>query len=170
MSTSVLIRGGRVVEDDFILLADDVEWPQDQPVIVSLARWERDRDAPVSRASFGVRLPNTADVRVLNPALLQVQAIVLEFPGISDGRAYSQARLLREALAYRGEIRATGAAVVRDQLLGMVRCGIDAFELRADQSPEGCIQALHEFSLAYQPGVANDPLSQVRPRRRTAAG
>lgn len=171
MSTALLIRDGYLVEDEFILLADDAEWPpQDKPVIVSLARWERDRDFLASRESFGVRLPNTVDVRVLNPALFQARLIVIEFPSFSDGRAYSQAHLLRETLGYRGEIRATGAAVVRDQILGMARCGIDAFELRADQSPEGCIEALHEFSLAYQPGVTSDPLPKVRPRRRTAAG
>jgi hypothetical protein len=46
---------------------------------------------------------------------------MLDFPKYTDGRAYSQARLLRERLGYRGELRATGN-VLRDQLLFMRRC------------------------------------------------
>lgn len=167
---TVLIRGGHVVPDEFVSVADEAELPQDHPVIVSLARWERDQDLMISRGgAFGVRLPNTADARTLNPSLLRAQLIALEFPAFSDGRAYSQASLLREARDYRGEIRATGAAVVRDQILGMARCGIDSFELRADQNPEGCLEALREFSLAYQPAAESDPLPQVRRRRMAAS-
>ena len=53
--------------------------------------------------------------------------VALEFPKFNDGRAFSQARILRERYGYRGEIRATGK-VVRDLLLFMHRCGFDAFE------------------------------------------
>ena len=63
-------------------------------------------------------------------ALGRLHALVaLEFPKFTDGRAYSQARLLRERYGYRGEIRAVGD-VLRDQLRFMARSGFDAFELR----------------------------------------
>jgi hypothetical protein len=42
------------------------------------------------------------------------------------------ARVLRERLAYRGELRAVGD-VLRDQIFLMRRCGFDSFALRPDR-------------------------------------
>ena len=64
----------------------------------------------------------------LNGDVHRFALIVLNFPKFSDGRAYSQARVLREHLGYQGELRATGQ-VLRDQLLYMHRAGFDAFEI-----------------------------------------
>ena len=50
------------------------------------------------------------------------------FPTFKDGRAYSQARLLRERYGFRGELRATGQ-VLRDQFLFLLRAGFDSFEV-----------------------------------------
>jgi uncharacterized protein (DUF934 family) len=161
---SLLIRHGEVVSDDPYQAVDDLAPLPAGPVIVSLARWAQEAAAlnPEQRA-FGVRLPNTADVLALDAAVLRAPLIVLEFPAFADGRAYSQARLLRDRRGYSGELRATGAAVVRDQLLGMARCGIDSFQLRADQSAEAGAQVWREFSRAYQPGsTATDSLPPVR--------
>ncbi|MGB5063692.1 MAG: DUF934 domain-containing protein, partial [Candidatus Competibacter sp.] len=81
-------------------------------------------------------------------------------PKFSDGRAYSQARLLRERHGYRGEIRAVGD-VLRDQLFFMARCGFDAFEPRADRSLEDALAAFGDFSASYQP-AADQPLPLYR--------
>lgn len=165
MSTLLDASGERA--ETWIAVADDEPLPREGAVLVSLARWEKDRETLAARRPFGLRLANTVDVATLDGSALEATLIVLEFPGFADGRAYSQARLLRDARGYRGQIRATGAAVVRDQLLGMRRSGIDVFELRADQSPAACLLALTEFSLAYQPGC--DPLPRVRELRRCIA-
>ena len=150
--------------DPFAAVGAEDELPASGPVVIPLARWERDRDALRARQSpFGIRLPNVVDVESLEASVLDADLLVLEFPSFGDGRAYSQARLLRDSRGYRGELRATGAAVVRDQLQGMARCGIDRFELRADQSLELCREALREFSIAYQP--ARDALPKVRELR-----
>ena len=53
------------------------------------------------------------------------------FPKFQDGRAYSQARILRERLGFRGELRATGQ-VLRDQFVFMLRAGFDSFEVKKD--------------------------------------
>ena len=53
------------------------------------------------------------------------------FPSFKDGRAYSQARVLREQYGFRGELRATGN-VLRDQFLFLLRAGFDAFEVVKD--------------------------------------
>jgi uncharacterized protein (DUF934 family) len=166
---SALLRlDGTDRRDSFIVVGVDDELPEGGSVIVPLARWERDRDALGARGlPYGLRLPNTVDVDRADAGILDAGLIVLEFPSFGDGRAYSQARLLRDARGYRGELRATGAAVVRDQLQGMARCGIDSFELRADQSLDLCRDALRDFSLAYQP--ARDGIPKVR-ELRLAAG
>ena len=76
-------------------------------------------------------LANTEDPR--SAKLEGVQRIDLQFPKFTDGRAYSQAFLLRRRLGYTGEIRATGDVLI-DQLVHMARQGFDVAVLRADQN------------------------------------
>ena len=78
-------------------------------------------------------LANTDDVLAQADAVAVAPLVVLQFPKWTDGRAYSQAVLLRGRLRYAGEIRATGDVVV-DMLPLLRRCGFDSAALRADQS------------------------------------
>ena len=78
-----------------------------------------------------LRIDNATDPRTL--ALDGVQRVELHFPKFTDGRAYSQAFLLRRRLKFAGEIWATGDVLV-DQLIQMRRSGFDAAVLRADQN------------------------------------
>ena len=71
-----------------------------------------------------------------------VKLIVLNFPKFTDGRAYSQARLLRERLGYTGELRATGRCYI-DQLPFMLRCGFDSFESEQKGFARGTGQGAH---------------------------
>lgn len=159
-----VIKDRRIVEDRWRHVADDAELP-DGPAIVSLARWIRERALLLERGEpIGVRLPNTTNVADLAADLPVLAVIALEFPKFADGRAYSQARLLRERYGYRGEIRAVGD-VLRDQLLFMARNGFDAFELRADRDLDDALEAFGEFSESYQP-AADQPLPLFRRRAR----
>lgn len=163
-----LIRNLIVDADDYTLLADDAPLPPAGKVIVSYARWQADRDALLaSGLVIGLRIPNTVDIATVLPEIAERPLIALDFPAFPDGRAYSQARLLAERFAYQGELRATGKAVVRDQIGFMVRCGFTSFELRADQDPAACLAAVHEFSLPYQ--QAADHAETVFLRRRAGA-
>lgn len=163
-----LIRDGAITEDDFVRLADDVAIPSAGKVLIGWDRWSAELSAPVSEAArFGVQLPNTLDVVDQWPQLQHLALIALSFPAFADGRAYSQARLLRDRLGFKGELRAVGNAVVRDQMQSLNRCGFNSFELRADQDAAECIAALHDFSRAYQP--AADHLPGVFGARRRAA-
>ena len=147
-----VIKNRQIVEDHWQAVADDAALP-DGPVIVSLARWQRVRTALLARGEpVGVRLPNTANVADLAADLPVLALVALEFPRFADGRAHSQARLLRERYGYRGELRAVGD-VLRDQLFFMARNGFDAFELRADRSLEDALKAFDEFSESYQPAA-----------------
>jgi uncharacterized protein (DUF934 family) len=154
-----VIKNRQISEDRWQHVADDAELPAG-PAIVSLARWQRERAALLERGQVGVRLPNTANVADLAEDLPVLEVVALEFPKFADGRAHSQARLLRERYGYRGELRAVGD-VLRDQLLFMARNGFDAFELRADRSLEDALAAFGEFSESYQP-AADQPLPLYR--------
>jgi uncharacterized protein (DUF934 family) len=163
-----LIRNGRVDTDDVVLLADEDALPSGVRAVVTLARWQTERETLASVVpKIGVLLPNTADLADVWPAIADRDLLWLSFPAFGDGRAYSQARLLRERYRYEGEIRATGAAVVADQAGEMLRCGFDAFALRADQKPERFIERLDAARSRtwYQAPAATSPVSK---RRRSA--
>lgn len=152
-----LLRDREIVRDEWHVLDAESALPASGQVIVELAHWQ-ELGAPASgdALQIGVRLPNTEDVEALWPALSALPMIVLEFPLYSDGRAYSQARLLRDRLGYRGRLRAQGE-VIRDQVLEMHRCGFDEIVPRADQSLEDCLRAFKDFSLAYQGAADGQP-------------
>ena len=84
------------------------------------------------------------------PHLNQLAAIALVFPTFRDGRAYSQARLLRERHGYRGELRATGQ-VLRDQFVFMLRAGFNAFEVKKDADADAFVSTVKRYSVFYQP-------------------
>jgi uncharacterized protein (DUF934 family) len=163
-----VILDGHITANDWQNLADDAAPPASGKLILSLKRFRAERAAlEAAGLVLGVRIPNTEEV---TPALAQELAglplIALEIPKFADGRAYSQARLLRERHGYRGEIRAVGD-VLHDQLFHMARCGINAFELRADQDPQDCLRAFANYDLAYQRGAA--PFETVWQKRRALA-
>jgi len=164
---SALIRNRQIVANDVTLLDDEAALPSAGKFVVSLARWQKDNAQLRSlSAEVGVRLPNTADIAAIWPDLQDRQLIVVDFPGFADGRAYSQARLLRDRYNFQGDIVAIGAAVVRDQIHGMHRSGISSFVLRADQDPNVCLTAFADFDSAYQKAAERDtPI--IREQRRS---
>ena len=159
-----LVKDKEIVEDAWTHIADGEDIPLDGPVIVSADRWLADRASLVHRnGPIGVRLRNDQSPEDLGKDLYRFGVIGLEFPAFKDGRAYTQARLLRKRYRF-GEIRAFGD-VLRDQLLFMQRCGIDAFEIRKQGDAEAFRKAINEISVFYQP-AADDrrPVSAQRNR------
>ena len=103
-----LVKSGRVVEDRFVRVLDDAPLPQGS-VLLPADRFLADYAELAARGEpVGVLWPNNRRVSELAPHLHQLALIVLVFPSFRDGRAYSQARQLREHYGYRGELRATG--------------------------------------------------------------
>jgi uncharacterized protein (DUF934 family) len=127
-----------------------------------MALFRLNPEAPEAPA---LMLANTEDVLHLGERLDGINLIVLDFPKFTDGRAYSQARLLRERLGYRGELRATGA-VFLDQLPFMLRCGFDSFESSQKGFAEALARARTLFSVVYQPvGDGRATAADLRLRR-----
>jgi uncharacterized protein (DUF934 family) len=94
-----------------------------------------------------LELANDADPCAVS--LAGIRRIDLHFPKFTDGRAYSQAFLLRRRLGFKGEIRATGDVLV-DQLQQMRRSGFSAAVLRADQDLAVAQRELKRFTAFYQ--------------------
>ena len=98
-------------------------------------------------AQKSIEIANNVDPRTLD--LAGVDRIDLHFPKFTDGRAYSQAYLLRRRLGFQGEIRATGDVLI-DQLVQMERTGFSSAVLRADQQPAFAQRQFDRFPAFYQ--------------------
>jgi uncharacterized protein (DUF934 family) len=153
----VLVKNRQVVSDGWKHLEDADPIPDSGAITISWTRWAAERDA-IKRApqDLGVRLPNTVPTADIGADVAKFGLIAVAFPSFSDGRAFSQARVLRDRYGFTGEIRATGG-VLRDQLQFMQRCGIDAFEVPERAIDEDWFAALDEFDLFYQPAEDNRP-------------
>jgi uncharacterized protein (DUF934 family) len=99
-----------------------------------------------------VSVPNDFDVESLEAELPRLAGIALHFPKWVDGRAYSQARLLRSRFRFAGEVRATGEVLV-DMVPLLRRTGFDTAQMRAGQSVEAAQRALQFFPGHYQGDV-----------------
>jgi len=146
-----LVKGGKITTDPLVLVADDAETPGEGAILISAGRFLGDPDALSRRQPrTGVIWPNNRDLDDLVPYLDRLAAVALVFPNFRDGRAYSQARLLRERHGYRGELRATGQ-VLRDQFVFMLRAGFDAFEVKKPADAEAFAATVNRYSVFYQP-------------------
>src|SRR5665811_2279769 len=159
-----LVRSGKITGDAFVQLADDAEIPGDGAILISAARFLADPEALSRRAGkTGVIWPNNRDVDDLVPYLDRLAVVALVFPTFRDGRAYSQARLLRERHGYRGELRATGQ-VLRDQFMFMLRAGFDAFEVKKQSDAEAFANTVKRYSVFYHCLLYTSPSPRDRTR------
>jgi uncharacterized protein (DUF934 family) len=158
-----LIKNGAVVADPYVTVSDDAPLPDGAPVIVSAARLLANAaDILARNAPVGVVWPNNKNVADLAPFLDRIAAVALVFPNFKDGRAYSQARLLRERYGFRGELRATGQ-VLRDQFVFLVRAGFDALDVVKAGDAKAFASALARYTVFYQPtGVGRTTASRLR--------
>ena len=169
-----LIKDSQLVEDPWTALDDETPLPEGAWPIVSLERWQRERESLIALGvPLGLRLRSDQSPRLVADDLGHFAAVALEFPKFTDGRAYSSARLLRERYGFKGELRAVGH-VLRDQALFLVRCGFDAFEVAPGTSAEAWARALARISVHYQSAADGRPAAgrlrrpQAREEREVA--
>ena len=160
-----LLRNGRVSDEDrWRRLGDEEPLPaaagaEASPVALSLPRFLEHVAAATGTEQAGlgrvggVWLAPTDDALALAPHLSRLQLIAIDFPAYTDGRGYSQARQLRRRLGFEGEIRAFGD-VRPDQVLFMMRSGIDAFEFGDSPDLPSLRQAVARYRTSYQPSYA----------------
>ena len=169
--TATILRAGELAADDWTVIEDgrtDIGSGGGK-VIVTLARWRTEREAlTAGHTAVGVLVPNTADIEAVYPEIADRPLIALQFPAFTDGRALSQAVVLRKRLAFRGELRAVGD-VIQDLVFWLGRCGFDSIVPRQDQNLEACRAALDEIRVAYQAAADQHTPVWVRRRRGFAA-
>ncbi len=137
------------------VVGEDGPMPHPDPaphLLLTIEQWHAVRDHWPAGLVTGVELPNDFAVEDLAADLPRLSLIALHFPKWVDGRAYSQARLLRSRYRFAGEVRATGEVLV-DMLPLLARTGFDAVQLGADQSREAAERALRFFPAHYQGDV-----------------
>jgi len=155
-----ILRQRDLVADDWSYLGEETAG---EALIVPLASL-RDDEARwrAWHGRLGVRLGPADAPEELAPWLARLALIAVEFPNPGDGRGYSQARLLRARLKFRGELRAVGAGVKQDQVFLLARCGFDAIELAPGEDPQAARRALGRYTVGYQPGSPAVPLARQR--------
>ena len=119
--------------------------------LLSPAQWQAVRSSWPRDTPVGIVLGNDVDVETIGRDDAGFAIIALQFPKWTDGRAYSQARLLRVRFRFAGEVRATGD-VVADMMPLLARTGFDAALLRSDQSPATAQRALGFFPKGHYQG------------------
>jgi len=148
-----LVENGQIVQDRYHYLGDDEPIPERVALIVPAARFLANADALIRRdGSLGVAWPNDRRIAELAPWLGHLALVALQFPKFRDGRAYSQARLLRETYGFHGTLRATGD-VLRDQFHFLIRAGFDSFEVKKPADAAAFVQAASRYSVVYQPSA-----------------
>jgi uncharacterized protein (DUF934 family) len=147
-----LLKAGAFITDPFTSVGDDAALAEG-PVLVSLARFAKDREALLERNTpIGVRLTAADNPQALGDDVGHFALIALEFPRFRDGRAFSWARMLRTRLSFKGEIRAVGDFLY-DQINYQHRVGFDAWEVPDGFTLEQFQRALTEMTNVYQPST-----------------
>lgn len=107
-----------------VLVTDDGFQPDDWTLgFVALD----DIETALDRPSIAVDLSPDDDPKRLQPYLDRIDMIRVAFPAFSDGRGFTQARVLRDA-GFVGRLRAVGH-VLADQYTMARRSGFDEVEI-----------------------------------------
>jgi len=161
-----LIKSGAYAQDVYARVADDAPLPEG-PVLVSLARFQKERDTLLARnTAVGIKLQASENPELLGADVNHFALIALEFPKFRDGRAFSWARMLRTRLGFKGEIRAVGDFLY-DQINYQHRVGFDAWEVPDHFTLEMFQSALSEMTFVYQP--SSDGRKTIREMRAARA-
>jgi uncharacterized protein (DUF934 family) len=142
------------LEQDTWQAADETIGAPAANLLLTTAQWRALRDAWPADLQVALKLANDEDVEDIAADLPRFALVALNFPKWTDGRAYSQAHLLRARYRYAGEVRATGDVLV-DMLPLLQRSGFDAVVLKAGQSIDAAKRALGFFPAYYQGDVVH---------------
>ena len=98
-----------------------------------------------------LQIANDADLAALaaEGAFEGVERIELQFPKLTDGRAFSQALLLRRRFGFAGDVRATGDVLI-DQLVQMARSGFSSAVLAEGVDAAAAERQFARFKDFYQ--------------------
>jgi len=157
-----LLEDGRLVADDWAVVADDAPLP-DAPAILTLARL-RAEAVSGRNAKLGLALDPATQPEEIADLLPRLSLIAVSLPKSKDGRAFTQARSLREHFGFQGEIRATGH-VLPDHYRMLLRCGVSTVQVPEGADPAVWTRSADVVDIAYQSALdAGAPLGLLRRR------
>ncbi len=141
-----VIKNKQLIENHWTYLDDDTALISGD-ICVSLARWQREKNALIAQGgNLGVRLTPADEASALIDDLPKLALIELAVTDFADGRSFSQAYLLRNRYGYQGEIRAVGNYLA-DQAFYFSRVGVNAF---ASEHLAQTQNTLNDFTVFYQ--------------------
>ena len=123
--TKIWREAGFVANDPWFIETEEVKASGDQRPLLPL-------DALIAKADesneggLGVLITPFDDVSRLEPYLYRLEIVAVSFPAFNDGRAFSQAPILRSRPGYSYEFRAVGD-VLLDQVPLRLGVGIEGF-------------------------------------------
>ena len=148
-----IIKNNEVIDETWHLLPKDASFdaiPNCDDLIVPLALWREHAHALKARdGGLGVWLDSDEEAEEIGEDVDNFQVIALNFPAFTDGRSYSNARLLRDRYRYKGELRAEGDVLV-DQIAFMRRCGFDSFAPAKPLNQVAVAASLARYDHVYQ--------------------
>ena len=146
-----LLKDGVEVSDDpWVRVDDDVDLPEDCHALISMSRWQAERDTLLTRNKpIGVALESSDTPDAIMGDLDRFGLIEVDFPLFKDGRGFSYGRLIRDRGGYTGELRAKGGVLV-DQLFYLARCGFNAVDGDERITQDAWAEAQTRFSQVYQ--------------------
>ncbi len=146
-----IIKDKAIIEDNWVHYCGEGDLPEGN-IIVSLDLWQ---EMDLSGRNIGLQLEPDDMLSDIKDDLHHFDLIAINFPTFADGRGYSMAKILRDRLGYKKEIRAVGD-VMRDQLFYLQRCGFNAFEIKAGRDIVDALEAFEDFSVKYQTSSDED--------------
>lgn len=124
-------------------------------IIMPLARYLDDKAQILEREAgdIGVSIESDLSISDLAKELKTISVVALNCQQFTDGRVFSQARLLREKYAFQGDILVIGA-LMKDQLRFMERCGANVFWTHEGFGLQQALSELSAITVQYQPVVS----------------
>ncbi len=172
MNNLIVLEQGvaKVIYDDpWVFVNTEAEWLEhgaSQKLIIPFQLWQTVQTEAIikgeQKSTYGFWLSPDDEEEAVASWLDAVPLVALQFPSFRDGRAYTQAYMLRSRLGWKGELRAVGD-VLRDQLSHMRQCGFTSFAIRADKSADDAVKGLAGISVLYGRSVI-EPLPLFRRR------
>ncbi|MEO1190407.1 MAG: DUF934 domain-containing protein [Pseudomonadota bacterium] len=144
-----ILKDGELIADPWVRIEAD-RLPLGKPLLLSLDDWQHlSRSLLHWDQPLGLILEPGDALESLRADLGRFQLIALTFPALTDGRPFTQARLLRRRYGFSGELRAAGAAQP-DQFLQLHRCGFDTVEVATAESTDLWKAAVGRYAGFYQ--------------------
>ena len=161
LSADLIENTCQTLDKDFSGSVDEILAITDT-VLVPKQFWLANAEQLAAQDNIGIWLDSDEGPEELEAHLNRLTLIAINFPKFVDGRGYSYARILRDRLGYKGELRAIGD-IMHDQMFYLKRCGFDSFAVRADKDAEVVRTGLEDFSESYQAATdQNQPLFRRR--------